>query len=259
LFLWQNASGINAINYYSPTIFKSFGIASSQSGFLTTGIYGVVKTVLTFVWLYLLIDRVGRRNLLLGGAAGGSLCMWIISAIVFTHPPKTATATTAGVGSTGVAAIFFFYLWTAFYSPTWNGTVWVINSEWFDATTRSLGQANAAMNNWFWNFIISRFTPNMFNTMGPGGSGVYMFFASLMIVSIVFVWFLIPETKGVPLESMDRLFEVKPVRRAHGVVMKELEVEEREFRRSASVVGVDAADEKAMEHVELAFVDKRVR
>ena len=61
--------------------------------------------------------------------------------------------------------MFFFYLWTAFYTPSWNGTPWVLNSEIFDQSTRSLGQASAACNNWFWNFIISRFTPQMFLSM----------------------------------------------------------------------------------------------
>jgi len=78
LFLWQNGSGINAINYYSPTVFKAIGIHGTDTTFLTTGLFGVVKTVLTFFWLFYLIDRLGRRLLLIIGAAGGSLCMWII-------------------------------------------------------------------------------------------------------------------------------------------------------------------------------------
>jgi Sugar (and other) transporter len=65
LFLWQNGSGINAINYYSPTVFKSLGITGTSTGFLTTGIFGVVKTVLTLLWLFVLIDRLGRRRLLM--------------------------------------------------------------------------------------------------------------------------------------------------------------------------------------------------
>lgn len=78
LFMWQNGSGINAINYYSPTVFKSIGITGTSASFLTTGIFGVVKTCLTLIWLFFLIDRLGRRNLLMIGAAGGSVCMWII-------------------------------------------------------------------------------------------------------------------------------------------------------------------------------------
>lgn len=146
LFLWQNGSGINAINYYSPTIFKSLGITGTNSSFLTTGIFGVVKTVLTFVWLFLLIDNFGRRKLLMFGAAGGSICMWIIGAYLAAADPTSNTSTSLTPG--GYAAVFFFYLWTAFYTPSWNGTPWVMNSEMFDQNTRSLGQASAAANNW---------------------------------------------------------------------------------------------------------------
>jgi hypothetical protein len=102
---------------------------------------------------------------------------------------------------------------------------------------RSLGQASAAANNWFWNFIISRFTPQMFLKMGYG---VYFFFASLMILSVFFVWFLIPETKGIPLEAMDRLFEIKPTRKAHPVLLKELRDQEEQFRQDADGAGLTA-------------------
>lgn len=245
LFLWQNGSGINAINYYSPTVFKSIGITGTSSSFLTTGIFGVVKTVLTFVWLLYLIDRLGRRNLLMIGAAGGSVCMWIIGGYInVVGTKKKSTHLSSG----GIAAIFFFYLWTAFYTPTWNGTPWVLNSEIFDQNTRSLGQASAAANNWFWNFIISRFTPQMFATMGPSGCGVYYFFASMMILSIPFVYFLVPETKGIPLESMDRLFEIRPVRKAHKQVHAENLAVEEEFRHDAEGAGLSIAKEKLEHH-----------
>ncbi|AEO60151.1 hypothetical protein MYCTH_2309054 [Thermothelomyces thermophilus ATCC 42464] len=219
LFLFQNASGINSINYYSPTVFRSIGITGTNTGFLTTGLFGVVKTVLTVLWLLWLVDHVGRRRMLFIGAAGGSLCMWFIGAYIKIADPSS-NQEGGSMSSAGIAAIFFFYLWTAFYTPSWNGTPWVINSEMFDQNTRSLGQASASANNWFWNFIISRFTPQMFLKMEYG---VYFFFASLMLLSIIFVFYLIPETKSIPLESMDRLFEIKPVRKANKVLMEELE------------------------------------
>lgn len=90
--------------------------------------------------------------------------------------------------------MFFFYLWTAFYTPSWNGTPWVYNSEMYSQNVRTLGQAAAAASNWFWNFIVSRFTPQAFASMGYG---FFFLFASLMICSIIFIWFLLPETKGV--------------------------------------------------------------
>jgi hypothetical protein len=98
-----------------------------------------------------------------------------------------------------------------------------------------LGQASAAANNWLWNFLISRFTPQMFLAMGYG---VYFFFASLMILSVPFVYFLIPETKSIPLEAMDRLFEIKPVTKANRTIMAELREQEEEFRHDAEGAGL---------------------
>ncbi|KAI9703426.1 MAG: hypothetical protein M1820_005898 [Bogoriella megaspora] len=251
LFMWQNGSGINAINYYSPTVFKSIGIRGTNTGFFTTGLYGVVKTFFTFIWLLFLIDNFGRRKLLMIGGLGGSVCMWIIGAYIYrSNPAAHASDPNAKLSSGGIAAVFFFYLWTTFYTPTWNGTPWVLNAEIFDANTRSLGQASASANNWFWNFIISRFTPQMFNTMGRSGCGVYFFFASMMIISFAFVYFLVPETKGVPLEAMDRLYEVKPVRKAHSIVMTEVRAEEESFRQDAEGAGLTVEKMGAASHVE---------
>ena len=229
LFFWQNASGINAVNYYSPTIFKSIGITGTSTSLLTTGVFGCMKTVVTLVWLFFLIDKLGRRNLLMYGAIGGSLCMWYIGGYIAVADPAKHPSKTLSKG--GISAMAFFYLWTICYTPSWNGTPWVYNSEMHSPNVRALAQAFAAANNWFWNFIVARFTPQMFDTMGYG---VYMFFASLMLCSVVFVWFLLPETKGVPLEAMDRLFDrsLTP-RKAHKIVLAELRAEDDQFRRES--------------------------
>lgn len=153
LFFWQNGSGINAINYYSPTVFRSIGVTGTNTGLLTTGIFGVIKTVLTFVWLLYLIDHLGRRNLLMIGALGGSLCLWYVGGYIAVAKPEQNPRVGGGLSSGGISAMFFFYLWTAFYTPSWNGTPWVLNSEMFDQNVRILAQAFAAGNNWFWNFI----------------------------------------------------------------------------------------------------------
>ena len=68
--------------------------------------------------------------------------------------------------------------------------------------------------------------------------GVYFFFASLMILSSIFVWFLVPESKGIPLESMDELFKTKPVWRAHGTVISKLREEEERFRHDIEDAGL---------------------
>lgn len=88
----------------------------------------------------------------------------------------------------------------------------------------------------------------MFLNMGPSGSGVYFFFASMMILSIIFVWFLIPETKSIPLEAMDRLFEIKPVRKANQLVIEETRLHDEEFRHDAEGAGLDAAKDTTIYH-----------
>ncbi|KAI1623730.1 general substrate transporter [Exophiala viscosa] len=231
LFLWQNATGINAINYYSPTVFKSIGITGTNTSLLTTGIFGVIKTIVTIIWLFFLIDKLGRRKLLMIGGVSGSLCMWYIGGYIAIAKPWLAPKTGGSLSKGGISAMVFFYLWTASYTPTWNGTPWVLNSEMFDQSVRTLAQAFAAANNWLWNFIIARFTPQMFATMSYG---VYFFFASLMLCAVVFSYFLIPETKGIPLEAMDRLFSNEhPARKAHKIVLAELRVEDQDFRRQS--------------------------
>lgn len=244
LFFWQNGSGINAINYYSPTVFESIGITGSMNQIMS-GIFGVVKTAVTIVWLLFLIDHVGRRQLLLWGALGGSICLWIIGAYIKIKDPEHNPS--SELDSAGIMAIVFFYIWTACYTPSWNGTPWILNSEMFDPNMRSLAQAVASSSNWLWNFLISRFTPQMFTQMSYG---VYFFFASLMICAIVFIFFLIPETKSVPLERMDRLFETKPVWHAHGRIMQQLQEDEAEFRRE--IQDSKLCDDKSREE----FVEK---
>jgi hypothetical protein len=152
-------SGINAINYYSPTVFKSIGVTGTNTSLLTTGIFGVIKTVMTFVWLFFLIDNFGRRKLLLWGALGGSLCLWYVGGYIAIAQP--AAHPSKSLSSGGISAMVFFYLWTACYTPTWNGTPWVLNSEMFDQNVRTLAQAFAAANNWLWNFLVARFTPQV--------------------------------------------------------------------------------------------------
>ncbi|ESZ92486.1 hypothetical protein SBOR_7149 [Sclerotinia borealis F-4128] len=249
LFFWQNTSGINAINYYSPTVFKEIGVVGTNSSLLTTGIFGVIKAAVTLVWLFFLIDNFGRRNLLIYGAFAGAFCLYYVGAYIAIADPSSHPTTSLSAG--GKSAMAFFYLWTASYTPSWNGTPWVINSEMFPQHVRTLGQAFAASSNWFFNFLVARFTAQMFQAMGYG---VFILFASLMMCSIVFVFFLIPETKSIPLESMDRLFssELK-ARHAHAVVMLELKNDEEAFRRDveSSGIGLDKGGNEKSAHVEV--------
>ncbi|KAI3614247.1 quinate permease [Moniliophthora roreri] len=214
LFAWQNATGINAINYYSPTIFKSIGVVGQNTSLLTTGVYGIIKLLGALVWLLWLVDQFGRRPLLFVGSVGGLISMYYIAAYIAIAKPQDNPTTT--IDASGKIA--FFYIWTIFYSPSWNGTPWVLTAEMFPQHVRTFTQACMAASNWLYAFLIARFTPQMFTVMGYG---VYLFFASLMVLSIAFVYLLVPETKQIPLERIEDLFApgVKAWR-AHDQVVK---------------------------------------
>ncbi|KAF5317931.1 hypothetical protein D9619_012212 [Psilocybe cf. subviscida] len=217
LFVCQNGTGINAINYYSPTVFKSIGVNGTSTALLTTGVFGIIKFMGAIVWLLFLVDRFGRRPLLLVGSIGGAFSMYYIGAYIAIADPASNVSDTMSSG--GISAIAFFYVWTCFYGPTWNGTPWVVSAEVFPQHVRPASQAFVAASNWLFAFIVARFTPQMFETMK---FGVYLFFASFMILSLAFVWFFLPETRLVPLERMNELFSRDlPPWRAHDVVMSQ--------------------------------------
>lgn len=228
LFAWQNGTGINAINYYSPTVFKSLGITGTNTGLLTTGIFGIIKTLGAVVWILFLIDNVGRRRILMTGAAGGSVCMFAIA--IYIAVAKPAQHVGEPMGAAGRFAIACFYIWTAFYGATYNGTPWVVGSEIFPQQSRTLGMACMAASNWLYNFAISMGTPRAFKDIGYG---FYLIFACLMLISIPYVYFLLPETKGVPLERMDELFSTRPARKAGPLLLARLQDEYRQTSNDA--------------------------
>ncbi|KLT46133.1 quinate permease [Cutaneotrichosporon oleaginosum] len=219
LFIGQNVTGINAINYYSPTVFASIGVSGTSTSLLTTGVFGLIKFAVALIWLLWLVDRYGRKLLLIIGSAGGAVCMYWIG--IYIAVAKPANNPSSNLSGGGISAMVVFYLWTCFYGPTWNGTPWVMGAEVMPTFIRSATQAIIASSNWLFAFLIARFTPQMFTAMG---FGVYLFFASLMVVSIPCVYFAVPETSGIPLEHMDELFALSP-RTAHTILAERLRAE----------------------------------
>lgn len=225
LFIFQNGTGINAVNYYSPTFFKSIGLTGERTPLLTTGVFGVIKTIGALLWAFWWVDRYGRKAVLVLGSVGGAVGMLAIAAILGATNPAGKVPAPTSLPASGGAAVAFFYIWTAFYAIGWNGTPWVVNSESFPGSVRLVSSTAGAMSNWLWNFVIARATPTMFLRMGHSGYGVYMFFGLMQVVSIAYVIFLLPETKEVPLEYMDDLFEKykSSPRTAHRKVMEQVE------------------------------------
>jgi len=221
LFMWQNGTGINAINYYSPTIFAAIGLRGTNTRLLTTGIFGVIKIVISLIWAFFLIDRFGRRILFIVGAAGGAISMYIIAGYIQVAAPQDNPTDT--IPPSGVMALAFFYIWTIFYGGSWNGGPWVVNAECFPGAVRQAVAMSASASNWLWNLVIARATPTMFISMQ--GHGPFYFFATMQLLSIIYVVLLLPETKEIPLEEMDRLWNQKNKWTANKVVMAELQRE----------------------------------
>jgi sugar porter (SP) family MFS transporter len=126
LMFWQQFSGTNSIGYYAPQIFASVGLSATNSSLFATGIYGTVKVVATAIFLIIGIDRWGRKKSLIGGAAWMSSMMFIIGAVLATHPPN---AKATSVSSASIGMVTMIYLYVIGYSASWGPTPWVYLGE----------------------------------------------------------------------------------------------------------------------------------
>ncbi|KAK6460193.1 high-affinity hexose transporter [Scheffersomyces coipomensis] len=223
LFVMQNGSGINAITYYSPTVFKSFGLNGTNAGLQSTGIFGILKAFASLVWLFYIVENFGRKTALVWCSLPCSLCMWYIGAYIKIDDPaaKVAAGQTKQNGG-GKAAQAMLYIWTIFYGVSWNGTPWVINSEIFSQEIRTLTQAINACANWFWAFVMGRWSGQALDAIGYK---FYFIFATCMVVFPIIVYFLYPETKGVPLEAIDHLFFKVPAWRSRAYALEQYRIE----------------------------------
>ncbi|KAB8300889.1 hypothetical protein EYC80_002817 [Monilinia laxa] len=195
--IFQQLGGINALIYYSNTLFSdSLGfsdrLSALMSGFLQTWFL-----IASFIpWL--LIDRVGRRPLLLSMISVMSAVMIIQTGLIYNVQEKTAIARSCGIG----AAVMLFVFEGAF-TIGFQATVWVYPSEILPLRLRQRGSSISTACNWIFNYMIVQITPIALSTIGYK---TYVIFAVLNAcwVPIIFFWF--PETKGLELEDVDRLF-----------------------------------------------------
>nr|QFR37125.1 MFS transporter [Cyberlindnera americana] len=250
LYVLQDLYGIQSINYYSPTIFKQIGVKSTNTSLFSSGLFGVCKLISTIIWAAFVVEQFGRRTTLLFTSPICALCFFYIGGYV-----KYKTS-----GPEAKAALGLVYVWCFFFIMGWSGTPYVVGAEIFDNNIRGACQAINSMFLWLGVFLMTRFTTQMVASMKYG---LFFFFAGFAVLSIPFVYFLLPETKGVSLEYMDRLF-AKPAWRAHKELFEELD-EERLERERVDGLGSpltpmftqDDVDEKASaEFVEEASIKR---
>ena len=189
LSVFQQFVGINVALYYAPRIFESMGAAKDAS-MLQTIIMGLVNVVFTVVAI-LTVDKWGRKPLLITGSVGMAIGMIAISALAFQ-------------GIIGTATLVFIIIYTASFMMSWGPICWVLISEIFPNKIRSQAVAIAVAAQWAANFFISSTYPPM---MELSSGGTYLFYGVMSILSALFVWKMVPETKGKTLEEMESFWK----------------------------------------------------
>lgn len=183
---FNQLSGINAILYFAPRIFEMTGLGEQSALLRSIGI-GVTNLIFTFLGLYL-IDRVGRRTLLLIGSLGYiaslGLCAWAFASGTFSIVP---------------ACIFAFI---AAHAVGQGAVIWVLISEIFPNRQRAAGQALGSFTHWIFAALLTTFFPAMVTAFEP--AQVFGFFCGMMVLQLIWVLTLVPETKGVPLEEIQQ-------------------------------------------------------
>ncbi|KAJ5747111.1 uncharacterized protein N7511_008807 [Penicillium nucicola] len=193
----QQFTGINAVIYYAPTMFKSIGLSGNSVNLLATGVVGIILflcTIPTVLW----IDRWGRRNILLLGAAWMATSQLIVGTLYAVYRDRWESNTSAGW-----AAAVFIWVYIANFSYSIGCINWIMPSEIFPPGVRSKGVSIAIATNWLTNFIVALITPRMLESIT---FGTFYFFLAFCIILFVWVMFFVPETKGVPIEDMDKIF-----------------------------------------------------
>ncbi|KAF2119067.1 general substrate transporter [Lophiotrema nucula] len=178
--LFSNSRLINAINYYSLTIFTSIGFTGTSNGLLATGIFGIIKMVATILYAGFLVDKLGRRNLLLIGGVGAGISMFYLAGY---SQISGSFERTPPLGSGARAAVVMAYIYALFYGLSWNGVPWLFCSE-------VLPQR----------FVVVYSLPHM--VLGIK-YGTFLFFGVCTVLAIIFAYLFVPETKGGQLEDMD--------------------------------------------------------
>ncbi|KAH0607313.1 uncharacterized protein H6S33_003301 [Morchella sextelata] len=203
LMMFQNLSGINALNYYSPTIFKSIGFSGTSVGLLATGVFGIVKALATIIFMFFGVDVLGRRKSLLFGSVGALVAMFYLAGF------SKLSGSFEGVAERDAGAyvaIVMIYIFAIFYALSWNGIPWIFCAEVFPTGIRSVCLVFTTCTQWLGQFIIVYSTPYMMNNITYG---TFLFFGCSLVCGMIFAWCFLPETKGLSLEDMDIMFSLK--------------------------------------------------
>lgn len=192
-------SGGNGITYYVPQIFRYAGVTGDSVALLSSGAYGIVKLVSTVTVAFFLIDRVGRRPFFLTGLALQMLTHIYMAAYMGSQP---GSGHNHAASNAAIASVFI-------YAFGWSIGLCIVQSiygtEIFPTRLRGICYSIIMALHWFFQFAVVRVTPNMF--AGLDVWGAYVFWAAICSIGFVILGLWAPETKQVPLENMDDLFQ----------------------------------------------------
>ncbi|MCY7409723.1 MAG: sugar porter family MFS transporter [Chitinophagales bacterium] len=184
---FNQLSGINAVLYYAPRIFEVAGLGSSSALLSSAGI-GLINLLFTLIGMSL-IDRLGRKHLMYIGSFG-----YIIS--------LSLVALSFLFGWKGISVPVFLFVFIASHAIGQGTVIWVFIAELFPTHLRAQGQAFGSSVHWVLAAAIPSMIPFLFSTIGAGV--VFVFFALMMVGQLFWVWFNMPETKGITLEEVSR-------------------------------------------------------
>ncbi|KAG1777773.1 general substrate transporter [Suillus placidus] len=194
----QQNMGVNTLMYFLPTLFGQLGLDPNTTSLIGTGVYGIVNMLGTLPAI-VLVDSVGRRPVLISGAAGCFICLAIVSSLITVYGKDWPAHVVAAR-----IAIVFVFLFNVFFSYSWAPMGWVITSEIFPLHLRSTGMCITASTLWASNFAAGLFAQMMVNP-SVGGIGYYVY-AALSLAMLFSAIFQMPETKGLTLEEIDPVF-----------------------------------------------------
>ncbi len=193
----QQLTGVNFIFYYGTSFFQNSGI---DNPFIISLITNIVNTLSTFPGLYL-VEKWGRRPLLMMGAIGMSICQLIVASV------STALGDGNLVANKVLIAFVCFYIF--FFASSWGPVAWVVTGEIFPLKVRAKSLSMTTASNWLLNWAIAYSTPYLVND-GPGNANlqgkVFFIWGGFCVVCMAFVYFCIYETKGLSLEQVDELY-----------------------------------------------------
>ncbi|TKA24195.1 hypothetical protein B0A50_05959 [Salinomyces thailandicus] len=196
IMFFQQFVGINALIYYSPTLFKTMGLDYNLQ-LIMSGIVNICQLlgVTTSIWT---MDSFGRRPLLLAGSIVMFLSHLIIAILV-----ARFSYDWPGHRPEGWASVVLLLVYMVAFGMSWGPVPWAMPSEIFPSSLRAKGVALSTCSNWLNNFVIGLITPPLVESTG---FGAYVFFAVFCLLSFVWTFFFVPETKGRTLEQMDHVF-----------------------------------------------------